>query len=61
MMDYRVLLMRYIAHVGSCDGVTFMPSDYRWNWETINPPLTEDEIKELINLDEESRQFDRRS
>jgi len=44
--DYRQLLMKYIYHIGSAEGVTFL--NYRVSL------FTEEEWQELQRLDEES-------
>ena len=51
-MDYRELLMKYIAHVGACEGVTFIESD-----RGLSPHLTSDEWVELERLDQEARKY----
>jgi hypothetical protein len=52
-MDYRALLLKYINHVGECEGVTFIADHHR------RPDLfTDEEWAELCRLDDDGRDFD---
>jgi hypothetical protein len=50
-MDYRKLLKKYIHHVGSCEGVTFL-QDY--NRGLSGDIFSNEEWDELSILDKES-------
>ena len=54
MFDYRELLVKYITHVGNCEGVTYLSSD--WN-KTLSELFTAEEVEELRKLDEESSKY----
>lgn len=45
-MDYRDLLIKYIAHVSSCEGTDFLSTPYRYTPE----PLTDEEFQFLYKL-----------
>lgn len=48
-VDYRALLKKYIAHVASCEGTTFID-----HWSPPNDdPLTSEEVTELKKLEDE--------
>ena len=47
-IDYKLLLIKYIDHVGCCEGVTFIPKI-----EDENHDFTKDEIKVLLELAED--------
>lgn len=51
-MDYRELLLKYIVHVGACEGITFIQ---RENGCSLGPEFTDCEKEELMSLDEESK------
>ena len=54
-MDHRELLMKYISHVGDCEGVTYL-SDWSLHF---NPRLfSAEETEELRRLEDESKKFD---
>jgi hypothetical protein len=56
MIDYRDLLMKYIAHVGHCESVDYI--DDR-KFQSCSPGLfTPEEAAELGNLSTESRKYD---
>ena len=50
-MDYRTLLVKYINHVGLCEGVSFI--EY-YEYDLAYNGLTKEEIEELKKLDKES-------
>lgn len=50
-MNYKALLEKYIAHVGECEGVSFMP---RYPNDDSPVPFTEEEVDELHRLDKSS-------
>lgn len=52
-MDFRELLMKYIAHVGACEGVTFIFARGR----DKNKNITPEEWDELETMDAESRKY----
>lgn len=54
-IDYKKLLMKYIAHVGQCESVTYLESHFR-GYSDIN--FTDDEWNHLGLLSEESRKYD---
>jgi hypothetical protein len=54
-IDYRELLIKYIAHVGECEGVTFILS-----WDHVPKPFTPEEWSELVALDGQSKKYDLR-
>lgn len=47
-MDYKALLIKYIQHVGECEGVTFISERYRG---LPYPGFTDEEFNELQVLD----------
>ena len=54
-MDYRLLLIKYMIHVGDCVGPTFIN-------KTMFPPgldsdITREEYQELIILDREATNY----
>lgn len=52
-MDYRDLLMKYIAHVGDRDGMTYLgPKSAPSQW------INDEEWAELRKLNEESEKYD---
>lgn len=53
-MDYRELLMKYIAHVGDCEGITYV---HHIGQRSDSVKFTEDEKAELKRLDDESRKY----
>lgn len=53
-MDYRELLLKYIAHVGECEGSTFIHDIYRKSATWISG----EEWAVLERLNEESRKHD---
>lgn len=53
-VDYHKLLKKYIEHVGSCEGVTFL-ADYKRN--DSGGIFTDEEWKELGKLEEEHDEF----
>jgi len=53
-IDYRELLMKYISHVGHCEGVTFILNEWR---RPESPFITAKEWEELELLDDESRKW----
>lgn len=53
MIDYRELLMKYIDHVGECEGITFI-SDYHRPRAGL---FTTEEWEELRRLDAESEKY----
>ncbi len=53
-IDYRKLLKKYIKHVGSCEGITFL-EDYRRNYS--GGIFTDEEWNELGNLEGEHNEF----
>jgi hypothetical protein len=44
-MNYRDLLIRYIDHVGQCEGTEFLTDSYR-----LMSELTDEEWDELVRL-----------
>ncbi len=52
-MDYRDLLMKYIARVGHLEGMTYLGVR-----STPSQWITPEEWAELQKLDEESRKYD---
>ncbi len=48
-MDYRDLLMRYICHVGECEGISFIFDSERTPW------FSDEQWEELKRLDVESK------
>lgn len=60
-IDYRDLLMKYIAHVGRCEGVTFLPvrEPNGEGWGNLSHvAFTVEEAAALDELGEESKKFD---
>ena len=53
VIDYRELLMKYIEHVGECEGVTFMSKCH----EPRTGLFTTEEWEELQRLDGESEKY----
>jgi len=51
-MDYRVLLLKYIGHVVSQEGITFLGHGYLSEFRGY---FTQDEIAELRRLDREMK------
>ena len=51
MIDYRALLVKYITHVGTCEGTSFI--------DTLDhsDDFTQEEITELKVLDQESLDY----
>lgn len=47
-MDYKELLIKYMAQVAAWEGVHFLPTDYRTEVE-----FTEQEKQELLTLSEQ--------
>lgn len=52
-IDHRELLVKYIYHVGDCEGVSFIGGSRHWE----NTIFTEAEWNELIKLDRESEEI----
>lgn len=50
-MDYRLLLLKYINHVGYCEGISFIENH---EYELESNGLTKEEVAELLKLDKES-------
>ena len=48
MIDYKLLLMKYINHVADNEGVTFIKEFWKGD------AFTDDEWSELVKLDEEA-------
>lgn len=51
LVDYRALLLKYITHVGSCEGVTFISDGQR---HVSGVVFADQEWAELQTLDAES-------
>lgn len=49
-MDYRDLLIKYMAHVARIEGIDFTNAHYQTDW------LTHEEWAELVGLSREVRQ-----
>jgi hypothetical protein len=49
LMDYRDLLLRYINHVGRCEGVVFL-----WDGNRHEGDFSDEEWTELEKLDAEA-------
>jgi hypothetical protein len=49
-LDYRTLLIKYINHVGLCEGLSFIEC---YEFDMVHHGLTEEEIAELKKLDKE--------
>lgn len=57
-IDYRELLLKYIRHVGTSEGVTFLEGIGERGRDGTHPlwtgPFTEEEAAELRKLDDEA-------
>ena len=49
-MDYRALLLKYIGHIKSQEGISFLDADYV---DEFSGYFTPDERDELFRLDDE--------
>jgi hypothetical protein len=47
-IDYRILLWKYINHVGLCEGSIFDPGGYHRNASSVE--FTEEELKAFAEL-----------
>lgn len=50
MIDYRELLLRYIQHVGECEGKTYVPKDSGGHSDVKFTPEEEAELDRLYDL-----------
>lgn len=48
MIDYRLLLLKYINHVGECEGSIFDPARYHRNGSSVK--FTDEELAAFIEL-----------
>lgn len=53
-IDYRELLMKYIEHVGECEGITFIRGG---RLQSSAVPFTDAEVEEMEKLDQESKKY----
>lgn len=51
MIDYRALLLKYIAHVGQEEGETYID---RLEGADYYPQFSQEEVAELLKLDKET-------
>jgi hypothetical protein len=51
-MNYRLLLWKYIRHVGECEGITYLGENHLDKSFATNPTIfSDDELAALLELD----------
>lgn len=56
--DWRSLLVKYIRHVGECEGISYLDDADRHPCGSQSTGFTDEEWKALQNLDREADQLD---